>query len=126
MGDGTSNATESAMRSVLAKVMIYGVLLAAAIMLIGGVVYVTQTPGAKPGDHVFHGEPADLRGPVAIFTNALRGHTANVIQLGVLILLFNPLIRVAFSAIGFAAQRDPLYTTISAAVFTILVVSYFV
>ncbi len=114
------------MRSVLAKVMIYGVILAAAIMLIGGIVYVLQTPGAKPGDHVFHGEPADLRDPVAIFTNALSGHTANVIQLGVLILLFNPLIRVAFSAIGFAAQRDPLYTSISAAVLAILVVSYFV
>lgn len=119
------NLTESQLRLVLARVMIYGVVLAAAIMCAGGVIYLSDNPQAKPGDHTFTGEPASLRYPGEIFENALTGHTASIIQLGVLILLFNPLIRVGFSAIGFAAGRDALYTGVSIAVFTVLCVSYF-
>lgn len=118
--------SESNLRSLLAKVMIYGVLIAAVIMLAGGVIYLMDNPHARPGDRTFSGEPADLRHPIAIFKDALRGHTASLIQIGVLILLFNPLIRVGFSAIGFAAERDRLYTLISIAVFTVLAVSFFI
>jgi len=120
------NLSEPHLRSILANVMIGGVLLAAILMLVGGVVYLVDNPLAKPGDRTFSGEPADLRHPVDIVRDAMTGHTASIIQLGVLILLFNPLIRVGFSAVGFAAGRDPLYTAISIAVFIVLSLSFFI
>jgi len=117
--------SESRLRSLLANVMIYGVLLAAALMLAGGVIYLTDNPHAKPGDRTFSGEPTDLRHPGDIIQDAMRGQTSSIIQLGVLLLLFNPLIRVGFSAIGFAAERDAIYTVISIGVFAILMASFF-
>jgi uncharacterized membrane protein len=119
------NLSDSKLRSILANVMVGGVLVAAVLMLVGGVIYLADNPHAKPGDRTFSGEPADLRNPVDIVKDALTGHTSSVIQLGVLILLFNPLIRVGFSAIGFAAERDLLYAGISVVVFLVLSVSFF-
>ena len=46
-------------------------------------------------------------------------------MIGVVLLLINPLIRVAFAAVGFAAQRNKLYTVISLVVLGVLVLSFF-
>ncbi len=47
-------------------------------------------------------------------------------QLGLLVLLATPVTRVAASVIGFALERDRLYTAITAAVLLILLTSIFV
>jgi uncharacterized membrane protein len=46
-------------------------------------------------------------------------------MIGVVLLLINPVVRVAFAAFGFAAQRDRLYTLISLLVLVVLLVSFF-
>ncbi len=46
-------------------------------------------------------------------------------MIGVVLLLINPLIRVAFAAVGFAAQRNKLYTVVSLVVLGVLVLSFF-
>ena len=38
------------------------------------------------------------------------GHRRSLIMIGVVLLLINPVVRVAFAAFGFAAQGDRLYT----------------
>jgi uncharacterized membrane protein len=48
-----------------------------------------------------------------------------LIMIGVALLLINPLVRVAFAAFGFAAQKDRLYTLISLLVLAVLVISFF-
>ena len=63
---------------------------------------------------------------MAIFRQALRGNDDCLIQAGVLLLLLNPLVRVALAAAGYAASRDRLYAGIAALVLAVLVVSYFV
>lgn len=113
-------------RATLAKIMIWGVLTAAAIMLAGFVVYLSLHGGAATGDRRFTGEPADLTHPVAIFRAAVAGNDLSIMQVGVLVLLLNPLVRVALAAAGYAAARDRMYTGFAALVFAVLVVSYFV
>jgi uncharacterized membrane protein len=51
---------------------------------------------------------------------------AAICQLGLLTLLATPVARVAASVIGFALERDRLYTAITLAVLAILLVSIFV
>lgn len=117
---------ESTLRARLAKIMIWGVLIAAAIMLAGFVVYTVGHAGLPTGDRRFTGEPADLTHPVAILRAALAGNDASVMQVGVLLLLLNPLVRVALAAVGYAASRDRLYAGIAAVVLIVLGISYFV
>jgi uncharacterized membrane protein len=117
---------EERLRLLLSRVMIWGVLLAALIMVAGGAIFLSRHAGQPPGDHKFTGEPGDLRHPVAIFKAALHGNDDCLIQVGVLLLLLNPLARVAMAAVGYAASKDRLYAGVATFVLAVLVVSYFV
>jgi uncharacterized membrane protein len=120
---------DAQLQNSLARVMLTGVLVAAAIMGTGLIWFVATHEGMPPGDHVFSGEPKYFENPVGMLQRALDlnvvGHRRSLIMIGVVLLLINPLIRVAFAALGFAAQRDKLYTGISLLVFAVLVLSFF-
>jgi len=109
--------------------MLTGVLVAAAVMGAGLIWFVVTHEGMPPGDHLFRGEPKYFENPISMLQRALDlkyvGHRRSLIMIGVVLLLINPLIRVAFAAVGFAAQRDKLYTLISLVVLGVLVLSFF-
>lgn len=113
----------------LARMMLGGTLIAATIMLVGLIWYLAANPGIKAGDHIFSGEPKYFENPVQMFQRALEvketGHRRSFLMLGILLLLINPALRVAFAAVGFVAQRDRLYAGISLFVFAVLVFSFF-
>src|SRR5580704_17610003 len=46
---------------IIGRLLRFGVILAAAWVLAGGIRYLVQYRGAKPDYRAFHGEPADLR-----------------------------------------------------------------
>jgi uncharacterized membrane protein len=46
-------------------------------------------------------------------------------MIGIVLLLLNPLVRVAFAALGFSLQRDRLYAGISLLVLAVLLFSFF-
>ena len=113
----------------LARVMLTGVLVAAAIMGAGLIWFVATHEGMPPGDHVFRGEPKYFENPISMLQRAFDlkevGHRRSLIIIGVVLLLINPLIRVAFAAVGFAVEGDRRYTVISLVVLAVLVLSFF-
>ncbi|HEY8903812.1 MAG TPA: DUF1634 domain-containing protein [Chthoniobacterales bacterium] len=117
---------EDRLRNLLASLMLWGVFIAAGIMIIGGVIFLAHHSGMRPGDHKFTGEPADLRHPGAILKAAFRGNDDCLIQAGVLLLLLNPLIRVGLAAWGYAHDGNKLYAGIAGFVFAVLMLSYFI
>ena len=52
-----------------------------------------------------------------------RFDAASVIQLGILLLIATPVVRVVFCVVGFARQRDRLYVAVSSLVLAILIYS---
>lgn len=100
-----------------------GVLLAAAVVLIGGVLYVAQHGNLHPEYRVFHGEPAELRSPGLIFRTALSGRADAIIQLGLLLLILTPVARVVFSVIAFGLERDRMYIVMTLMVLGVLLYS---
>ena len=120
---------DAQLQNSLARVMLTGVLVAAAIMAAGLIWFVATHEGTPPGDHIFSGEPKYFENPVGMLQRALDlntvGHRRSLVMIGVVLLLINPLIRVAFAAVGFAAQRDKLYAGISLVVLGVLALSFF-
>jgi uncharacterized membrane protein len=102
-----------------------GVISAASIMLIGGVVYLARHAMEPAGQHVFRGEPADLTAIRGIVADALGLQGRGIIQLGVLATIAVPVLRVLFSIVSFALERDWTYVAITLAVFLILCASLF-
>jgi uncharacterized membrane protein len=97
-----------------------GVVSAAAVVLVGGLVYLLRHGAAQPGYHLFRGEPADLRSIWGIVAEASTLRGRGIIQLGLLLLIATPVARVAFSVYAFARQGDRIYVVVTLIVLTLL------
>jgi len=109
---------------VIGRLLRFGVILAAAWVLAGGIHYLIQFRGEKPDYKVFHGEPADLRYISGIVHEGLELNARALIQFGLLLLIATPIARVAFSVIGFALEKDWMYVGITLAVLTLLIYTF--
>ena len=107
----------------LATVLRTGVMLAAAIVVIGGAVYLARHGVERPHYGVFRGEPSDLRSLAGIVRDAAAGTGRGLIQLGLVVLIATPVGRVAFSVAAFALQRDRTYVVVTLAVLGLLLLS---
>ena len=108
---------------IIGNLLRAGVILAASIVLIGGVIFLRHHGPEIPNYRVFHSEPSNVR----IFSGILRGaHSLQgraIVQLGLLVLLATPVARVIFSVIAFALQRDGLYVAVTLIVLAVLTFS---
>jgi uncharacterized membrane protein len=105
--------SEQKLEALLSNLLKYGVLLASAVVLFGGIIYLVNY-GTEPITYrFFYGEPERLRSPVGIVKAVQDGYSDAVIQLGLLILVSIPVIRVIISLFTFLKQRDFTYFFIS-------------
>ncbi len=100
-----------------------GVMLAAAVVLAGGILYLAQQHGQPVSYHVFHPGGEDTRTLSGVIHSAMHLESVGLIQLGLLLLIATPIARVAFAIVGFALERDRLYAIVSTIVLVILIYS---
>ncbi len=100
-----------------------GVLLAAAVVLVGGILYLARHGGAVPDYHVFRGQPAGLRTLAGIVRGAFTLDERGIVQLGLVLLIATPIARVAAAAVAFAFERDRAYVLVSLLVLSLLLYS---
>jgi uncharacterized membrane protein len=112
--------TDEKLDIVIGRTLQAGVLLAALIVLIGGVMYLLSVSGPRPDYSHFHGVPEHLRTPSGIWHGIMRGGSESVIQLGLLVLIATPVVRVILAGGGFLMERDRLYFWVSATVLAVL------
>jgi uncharacterized membrane protein len=113
------------MRIWISIILRSGVMASASLLLIGGILFVLQHPDAVFSFKSFAGEPERLREAGAILNEALQFKSRAVIQLGILILIATPVLRVIFSFIEFLLHKDWIFVVITAIVITTLFYSLF-
>jgi uncharacterized membrane protein len=118
--------SDERVEQVVGNLLRFGVLLAAVVILAGGILYLWESGGGGRADRrIFRGEPADLRSPVGIVADALAGESLGLIQLGMLLLIATPVARVVFSAYAFLRQSDWVYVVVTLIVLAVLLFSLF-
>ncbi len=100
-----------------------GVILAAIVVLAGGLLYLARHGATRPDYRVFRGESPDLRHISGIVHDALAFDARGLIQLGLLLLIATPVARVAFSVAAFAFERDWMYVGVTLIVLVLLLYS---
>ncbi len=113
------------MRDMMGSILRYGVLSAALMVIIGGVLFFIQHPKEFFDYTTFKGEPPRFRKVQLIVQDALNFRGRDVIQLGLLVLIATPVARVIFSLLGFLFEKDWIYVGITLLVLIILFVSLF-
>jgi uncharacterized membrane protein len=125
MSGATLQRADQRIDEIMGGLLRTGVVLAAAIVFVGGVVYLTRHRLPVVNYRVFQGEPVELRTISGIFHEALAFHGRGLIQLGLLVLIATPVARVAFSFFAFLYQRDWTYVLVTVMVLGLLVYSLF-
>jgi len=120
MTETPSRISEHEIEQVIGRLLQFGVLLAAAVTLLGGVMLLLHHGSTAVRYSIFQGEPAYLRSLTAIVRAAFAGDAMAVVQLGLLLLIATPVARVAFTLVAFALQRDRLYVLVTTIVLALL------
>jgi uncharacterized membrane protein len=114
-------ADDAHMELVMGRLLQVGVLLAATVVLIGGVMYLFTHAGESPNYRTFTAsQPVLLLHPAALLRGIAHGDASAILRLGILLLVATPICRVIFAAIAFAMERDRLYVAISVTVLGVL------
>jgi uncharacterized membrane protein len=100
-----------------------GVMLAAAVVLAGGALYLVRNRGPRTNFHQFHGEPQHLLNVAGVAHGVATGDARSIIMLGLLLLIATPVARVGMCVVGFSLERDRLYVLVSSVVMVILLYS---
>lgn len=104
----------------IGKLLRYGVILSSIITITGGVIYIYQHPDQQLNFKTFVGAPNYLRELSTLLPAVLKLDGLAIIQLGVAILIATPILRVAFSIVAFAIEKDRMYIVITCIVLAII------
>ncbi len=115
--------TDQDTEKIIGNLLRAGVLLSAAVVLFGGLLYLAHDATSHPDYHTFRGEVAHLRSVAGVVTGAVHLDSRSIIQLGLLLLVLTPIARVLFSAIAFFLEEDFTYVLISLIVLAVLTYS---
>jgi uncharacterized membrane protein len=113
------------MQNVMGWLLRTGVISSAILVFIGGVLFFVQHPHEIHDYSVFAGEPDRFRSVSMILGNAIHFKGRAIIQLGLLVLIATPVLRVMFSLFGFLVEKDWIYVAITLFVLIILLNSLF-
>ena len=125
MSQPARSADEERIEQFLGNLLRAGVIAAAALVLTGGILFLTRHGGEIAQYREFRGEPTEYRSPAGIVTGALSLGGRSIIQLGLLVLIATPVARVVFSALAFAWERDYTYVALTLVVLAVLLYSLF-
>jgi uncharacterized membrane protein len=106
--------TDERLENIVGGILRSGVVLSAVVVLAGGIWYL-----------VAHGWQPVRYAHFAGRTRGFRGlpPSESVILVGLMMLIATPVVRVAFSLIAFALERDRLYVFLTAIVLSVLIYS---
>jgi uncharacterized membrane protein len=114
------------MANLIGRTLRIGVLTSAALIVLGLVLFFATDKGPQTVDEALGktGEIAQVR-PSTIIDGLRDTSPESYIQLGILVLILTPIIRVAMTAWLFARQRDWTFVTLAAIVLCILLLGLF-
>lgn len=115
--------TDQKIENIIGNLLRIGVALSALVVLAGAAIYLIHHGFEPASYHVFHGEPSDLRSIGGIVREAFTLQGRAVIQLGLVLLISTPVVRVAFSVFGFAEEHDHMYVGFTLVVLAVLLYS---
>ncbi|MDP9078358.1 MAG: DUF1634 domain-containing protein [Bacteroidota bacterium] len=110
-------------QSLIGKVLRGGMMLSMTIVVFGGIFFIYRHGHSIPNYKEFKGIPPFLQNIGSLIHASILFKGQAIIQLGIILLIATPILRVVFSTIGFALEKDYLYVGISILVLLIIFAS---
>ena len=108
---------------LLGKVLRAGTVISMGIVFFGGILYIYRHGYSVVNYHKFTGIPNFVQYTSRLIPAAISFKGQAIIQMGIILLIATPVVRVLCSSIGFFLEKDYLYTCISLLVLAIIFAS---
>jgi uncharacterized membrane protein len=95
-------------------------VIAGLTILAGGILLLVHQGSTPTHFHTFSGEPESLKVVPDVVVRAFHGEALDIVQLGILLLIATPVLRVVFVGIGYLIERDWLYVLVALIVLAVL------
>jgi uncharacterized membrane protein len=115
--------TDLRIEIIIGSLLRAGVLLAAAVVLAGGLLFIVRHGHEGISYSSFQGEPEALKSVAGVIEGVTTLQGESIIQFGLLLLIATPIARVVFSAVAFALEHDYMYVVITLIVLCVLLYS---
>lgn len=119
----TGSIKDKDIQAIIGWILRVGVIVSMSLVCVGGIVFVYRHGHSIPAYKPFKGVPLFIHDIHGILNGVMSFKGQAIIQLGIALLIATPIVRVAFSAIGFLLEKDYLYTVISLIVLLIIIAS---
>jgi len=107
---------------LVGQILRIGVIFASSILILGGILYLfVHGQDTVPNYRNFVDEGNSNTTITGIITGAFHKNIPQIIQLGVLLLICTPIVRVIGSLFGFVIERDRLYVVITLIVLAVII-----
>jgi len=113
--------SDERVEQLVGRLLQVGVLVAAAVVVAGGLALLARYGGDVAAFRVFRAEPSELQSIAGIIRGALALDSRAIVQLGLVLLIATPILRVGLTLVAFLGQRDRLYVAITTLVLALLV-----
>lgn len=117
------NFKDADMQSVIGWILRGGVIASMTVVVIGGIIFLWRHGQSIPDFHTFKKVPYFISSSEGVFAGVIHGKGQAIVQLGIMILIATPVMRVIFAVIAFTFEKDRLYTLISLLVLLIILAS---
>jgi uncharacterized membrane protein len=108
------------MDEIMSVLLRGGVLIAAGLVFLGGVIFLVRHPMPASDYRVFQGAAPEMRAIRGILGEVAKFHGRGLIQLGLLVLIATPVARVLFSVMAFIYEKDWTYVVVTLIVLGLL------
>jgi uncharacterized membrane protein len=117
--------TTQDLQNVIGNFLRMGVILSVVIVAIGGILFLIRHANEKVTFGVFKANQAQYTSIEQILDGLLVLDSLAVVQLGVLVLIFIPIIRVILAVYSFLVQKDYLFVAIGVIILLIITCSLY-
>jgi len=108
---------------ILGTLLRVGVIASMSVVLIGAALYLYANHAATINYSNFNAHGTKFSSISGVFSGLVGMDGGAVIQFGILLLIFTPVLRVVFSIFGFLIERDYLYVMIGLLVLAVILLS---
>jgi uncharacterized membrane protein len=119
----TDNMDRS-IEAILGNLLRIGVIVAGSVVIIGAVLFIARHGSEVPRYHIFKPDIFNFSDFRDLFKGIIAFQSVSIMELGILLLIATPILRVIFSVFAFAYEKDYIYVVFTIIVLLVLVFSF--
>lgn len=116
---------DRSIETILGDLLRTGVIIAGSVVVIGAILFLVRHGSEIPSYHIFKPDRFNIFDFRDLYNGVITFRSVSIMELGILLLIATPVMRVIFSVFAFAYEKDYLYVVFTVIVLLILIFSFF-